>query len=329
MIFAILCTMTNACSNLEELRLLFNGESGPLLVTDPAIILRDSRESPLLAKAIDIQDSETPAVVPTSSTDQATSILDMTVFEFWNDPYMVEMDTRYKTTGGLGGKTFVTFLSSIYHPQGGGQPGDRGKIIGKNSGAVFNVENAFVDESGNVIHHFGNFENDVQFNSNEEVTMKIDEDFRKICSQLHMAGHAMDYLVSKIAPSIKPIGGYTFPDSPYSEYQGDVDTKDKPRIIDELNEAFKKLIAEDTLRIQSFVLDRQAFQEKFAGSSIGGSSDVHRGLVRVIQYGDSDPELCSGTHYPVIRDMGAISVSKIEKKKGNLRIKFNTVARKE
>lgn len=60
-----------------------------------------------------------------------------------------------------------------------------------------------------------------------EVTMVIDEAIRKLNARLHSAGHLLDVAVNRLKLDWKPGKGYHFADSPYVEYVGVCEDKEK------------------------------------------------------------------------------------------------------
>ena len=82
----------------------------------------------------------------------------------------------------------VILDKTIFYPQGGGQPADKGKIISGDT--IFIVNDVRIDEVG-IVWHFGEFSNG-QFKIGNKVILKIDKDRRKLNAKLHSAGHLLD-----------------------------------------------------------------------------------------------------------------------------------------
>lgn len=74
---------------------------------------------------------------------------------------------------------------TIFHPQGGGQPSDTGKIV--QGDTVFVVKSI---KSADLIEHLGEFENGSHFEKEKPVTLKVDPQ-REIYAKLHSAGHIL------------------------------------------------------------------------------------------------------------------------------------------
>jgi Ser-tRNA(Ala) deacylase AlaX len=66
------------------------------------------------------------------------------------------------------------------------------------------------------------------FTEGEDVKMFVDGEYRSTCAILHSAGHLLDMAVRRAGRTdLKPGKGYHFPTSPYVEYIGAVDAKDR------------------------------------------------------------------------------------------------------
>jgi Ser-tRNA(Ala) deacylase AlaX len=58
--------------------------------------------------------------------------------------------------------------------------------------------------------------------------MFVDESYRRLSARIHSAGHLLDMAVRRAGRTdLKPGKGYHFPTSPYVEYIGAVDAKEK------------------------------------------------------------------------------------------------------
>jgi Ser-tRNA(Ala) deacylase AlaX len=122
-------------------------------------------------------------------------------------------------------KRVVLLSETIFHPQGGGQPFDKGVIIGKT--IKFLVSE--VRQKGDEVQHIGTFETpEDNFVEGEEVDLEIDEEARRLNARLHSAGHLLDIALRNIGQTqLVPGKGYHFPDAPYVEYEGNIDQKER------------------------------------------------------------------------------------------------------
>jgi Ser-tRNA(Ala) deacylase AlaX len=144
----------------------------------------------------------------------------MTELRYLTDPYLFEEEARIRDIQDQEQGQALILDRTIFHPQGGGQPADRGWIEGENG--KFEVQDVGLNEDGEVLH-FGGFV-DGGFQNDENVELKIDAERRKLHAQLHTAGHILDHAVEKAGiEGLQPGKGFHFPDGPYVEYEGSLE----------------------------------------------------------------------------------------------------------
>lgn len=160
----------------------------------------------------------------------------MTKLEYLNNPYLFESKSVFVEIKELNKGKAVILDKTIFYPQGGGQPADKGKIISNN--VLFLVTDVRMDEEGQV-WHFGEAEKGI-FRKGEEATLRIEQDRRILNSRLHSAGHLLDCAVLQAGiKNLKPVKGFHFPEGPYVEYEGAIESPDEAtaqlqKILDDL-----------------------------------------------------------------------------------------------
>lgn len=105
---------------------------------------------------------------------------------YLEDTYHFAADTRVADAGESEKGPWVTLEDNLFHPQGGGQPGDRGKI-GDAEAHPFKVPDA--DE------HLVRLACEREFAVGETVTSVIDPELRRLHAALHTCGHVVDGFV--------------------------------------------------------------------------------------------------------------------------------------
>jgi Ser-tRNA(Ala) deacylase AlaX len=173
----------------------------------------------------------------------------------------------------------VVLEDSLFHPQGGGQPSDKGTLI-SSSGDVFQV--LFASSSNKsgpkISEHYGHFSatpaapedvkgtalamekldvKDEQFNGKvansfqvgQEVQMIVDASLRQLNARLHSAGHTIDAALKRcegdIFNKLKATKGYHFIEGPYVEYEGEISEKELKELPDMINKHIKDIISEN------------------------------------------------------------------------------------
>ena len=88
------------------------------------------------------------------------------------------------------GSPMIALDRTIFHPQGGGQPTDKG-VMRAASGAEFAVSMVRHGEGG-VVSHAGSYATDSAFAVGDRVTLHVDGEWRLQSARLHSAGHLID-----------------------------------------------------------------------------------------------------------------------------------------
>ena len=132
--------------------------------------------------------------------------------------------------------------STIFHPQGGGQPNDEGFI--RAGDAEFKVEDIKIN--GSYISHIGTFTNgEHKFDVSQEVEQKVDENARRSFARIHSAGHLLDLAMTRLGfDHLEPGKGYHFPKGAYVEYIGVVEADQRDKLKEDLNTTIKNMIDE-------------------------------------------------------------------------------------
>ncbi len=99
------------------------------------------------------------------------------------------------------GKDYLVLDQTIFYPQGGGQPSDKGLI--KSTTAELHVKT--VEYNGGEIKHIGSLKG--EFKVGDNVTLEIDESLRLKHTQWHTAGHLLDLVAREQYPHLVPIRG--------------------------------------------------------------------------------------------------------------------------
>lgn len=218
----------------------------------------------------------------------------------------------------------VVLDSTVFHPQGGGQPSDTGSI--SNQRFRFIVQDVRLKDK--IVYHYGCFENseDGSLKKNVErgahVLLNVDEARRRLNSRLHSAGHLLDICVRNVGwDHLEPTKGYHFPDGPYVQYKGSVPQAELQSKLKVLESEANKLISEGgKVSVSITPYDK-------ASELCGGSLPDYipkDSTPRIVKLGDNPGCPCGGTHANDISDLLSIKVSQIRTKKGQTKV-FYTV----
>lgn len=245
------------------------------------------------------------------------------------------------------------------HPQGGGQPTDKGKIISLScedgsTVAVVEVEKVSIDRATNVVTHAGKLMATVPpvpdgeakgeeasppppaspfpyFAVGSKVRVVVDADRRRLMSECHTAGHVVDSAMARSGKaSMPPTKGYHFLEGPYVEYKGAVPPEERDELLEKLKVAFQELVNED-IETTIQTLPRSEAEElcnrvahNFDFDDFCGTSADEDSTARVVTVAGF-PCPCGGTH---VRSTGELKERKwgvkgpIKSKKGVVRIRY-------
>ncbi|XP_076952437.1 uncharacterized protein LOC143626165 [Bidens hawaiensis] len=215
------------------------------------------------------------------------------------------------------GRHVLILDSTIFHPQGGGQPSDTGFIT--SSGFKFVVQD--VRSRNGVVYHYGVFEKSVEdIEAGVEVVLSVDESKRKLYSRLHSAGHLLDVCLPKVGLGhLKPGKAYHFPDGPWVEYVGTVPQAELQRKVQELELEANNMIS------RGMKVSVAAYSYEEASMLCGGALPdyIPKGSTpRIVKLGDFPGCPCGGTHVSDISDLINIKVTQMRTKKGVTKVYY-------
>jgi Ser-tRNA(Ala) deacylase AlaX len=237
----------------------------------------------------------------------------MTKLNYLNDTYLFESTAVFvEMKENEKGKAAI-LDETIFHPQGGGQPADRGEITSDHG--VFLVNDVRLDETGTV-WHLGEFKNG-EFQKGEKVFLKVDRDRRILNAKLHSAGHLIDCAVLKMGmENLRPTKGFHFPEGPSVEYDGVIENA--AAIIPTLEVAVNDLIAQDIkLERKDLTFEEARAQNIFAPPGKPA---------RVIYFTGFPVCGCGGTHVNRTSEIGKVTIRKIKSGKGITKIAYSVAS---
>lgn len=224
---------------------------------------------------------------------------------FWDEPDKLEFTAIVEN---VDGKKVV--LSEIYfHPEGGGQPADKGTL---DSMVVVDVQK----EEGDIVHHV----EDHQFSKGDEVQGKIDQDFRRYCMRAHTGSHIMYGAARRVLGEVNYSGFEIGEESCRIDFETETHVdRDKLLALEKkANEAVLKAVPVETYMVNRDGLgdiDDLAFAKELP-------SDEE---VRVVDIKGWDRATCSGTHLSNTIEVGRVNVlGKKKLQEGVTRVEFCT-----
>lgn len=213
------------------------------------------------------------------------------------------------------GRNIILLDQTIFYPQGGGQPYDKGVIEGP-SGKFLVDEARFAD---GVVKHIGKFESG-SFQVGESVKCAVDEPRRALHSRIHSAGHIVDMAVTALKLNWIPGKGYHFPEGPYVEYAGSLDGLDREKLKTDIENLCNKFVNEDR-ETKLLFMDKEKMKEvcHFVPDYIPEGKPA-----RVVMYGDFGVP-CGGTHVGSLSEIRNMTIRKIKGEGDNVRVAYDVI----
>ncbi len=225
---------------------------------------------------------------------------------YMSDCYLKEFEA--KVVSAIGKE--VELDKTCFYPSSGGQPGDTGKIIGKEEYKVLSVKK----DKGRIIH-----EVDKEWlKAGDKVKGVVDWDRRYLFMRYHTASHIIAGVVNHRTGA---------------EITGNQIAEDKARIdfnlenfdreqIKEFEEEANRIISEGHEVTIRFLPREEAMQIPAIVKLAKGLPETIQ-TVRVVDIVDFDQQACAGTHVGNTSEINGIEVIEAENKgRGNRRVYF-------
>ena len=215
---------------------------------------------------------------------------------FRDDAYRRETTARVLAAGPDG----IVLDRTVFYPQGGGQAGDTGALVGA-TGARTTIADTRKGEADTVLH--------VPVAGaalpivGDTVTAAIDWERRYLLMRLHTALHVLSCVV--IAPVT---GGNIAPDKARLGFDIDMSALDAARIELETNALIARAVDTETVWITDDELDARPELVK----TMSVKPPRGAGRVRLLRIPGIDLQPCGGTHVRNIGEIGAIRVLRIK-----------------
>ena len=203
---------------------------------------------------------------------------------------------------------------TIFYPQGGGQPYDKGFI--KNNNATFIVEEVRFKDG--IVYHIGSFQTG-SFDANTPVTLHVDKTRRLFNSRNHTGGHLIDIAIRNLGLNFTPSKGYHFPKGAYVEYEGTLDATKRDTLQGNVEKLVNDLIRQ-ALPITVAMVDR----DELSAIAYYVPDYIPHNKPSKVMIVEKYPAIpCGGTHVQNTKEVDSIIIDKIKNKKGNLRISYS------
>ena len=213
------------------------------------------------------------------------------------NPYTKEVETRIKEID-IENKT-IELENTIFYGKSGGQPGDEGEIIA--DGQKIEVIDT-IKTNGSIKNILENING---LSKNQKIIARINWDKRYKYMQMHSALHLMCALI--------PLG-VTGGQISYDKSRLDFNDPNKEIKKEELQERINILMKEDH-EIRYEYIDSQILESQpELVRTMSVKPPNIEGKLRFVKIGNIDFQPCGGTHVRSTKEIGKITIGKIENK---------------
>lgn len=199
----------------------------------------------------------------------------------------------------------VVLDRTVFYPLGGGQAGDAGTLT-TDGGAVLAIADTrkHKERPGDIAHVAAPGADLAAFAVGTRVTARVDEARRRAHRRFHTATHLLCALVPHPVDGCSITAGYARLDFHMSE----------PLDKDTLSAGIARLVAEAHPVSHRWISEAELDANPGLVRSMSVQPPRGLGRIRVLEIEGVDLQPCGGTHVANTADVGAVVVTKIEKK---------------
>lgn len=233
---------------------------------------------------------------------------------YWHDTYQYTHTSEIIDKGSDENGFWVSLKETIFHPQGGGQPSDKGTI--ENIDVTLLKEerlpNDATEHSGaeydeGIIKHYLDCESDF-LEIGQTVSMKIDKEFRLLSASLHTAGHMIAGYMRRDEEYRKQLKANHFPGESRIEFLKDGNELDKEKIVKNVN---------------TIISNNHKINAEFGDVDPIYRQEGKNPKARIISIAGLWAEPCSGTHVQSTNEISDFTVRKTSSKKGKQSVSYD------
>ncbi|MEK8032406.1 alanyl-tRNA editing protein [Ideonella sp. DXS29W] len=198
---------------------------------------------------------------------------------------------------------------TVFYPQGGGQAGDAGVLLTAEGRALRVIDTRKGAEPGQILHLLADATEAATLAAGQTVSARIDVARREAHRRFHTSTHLLCALVPHPVDGCSITAAYARLDFHMTE----------PLDKEELTAGLARLVAESHPVTTRWVTDADLDANPQWVRSMRVQPPRGNGLVRLVDVQGVDMQPCGGTHVSNTADIGAVVVTKIEKKSANTR----------
>ena len=215
---------------------------------------------------------------------------------YYQETYLKELVCRVLSSEENGSLVNLILDQTIFYPEGGGQPSDRGVIESKSWSAKVEYVRLINDE---IIHQV---KPNGEIKVGDETKAKIDWEWRYKYMKIHSAGHLLHDVLMTITQNLSPLRG-SHGKKAFLEYEGKIDVAIKDKLEKEVNE---KALSGLPIVTQEATYEELVRECQFVPSNLPKSKNL-----RMIRIGDYHPMPDGGIHVRNTKEIGKIWIANL------------------
>jgi misacylated tRNA(Ala) deacylase len=221
---------------------------------------------------------------------------------FRDDARLVQCDAAVVAVDDRG----VRLDRTVFYPQGGGQAGDRGELVAPDGAVIAIADTRKGDRPGEIVHvpALGQEAALAAWHAGLRVTARIDWDRRHRHMRFHTATHLLCALVPHPVDGCSITADYARLDFHMTE----------PLDKESLTAGIARLVQEAHSVAHRWITDAELDANPGLVRSMSVQPPRGTGRVRLMEVAGVDLQPCGGTHVANTAEIGAVVVTKIEKK---------------
>ena len=190
---------------------------------------------------------------------------------------------------------------SVFYPEGGGQPGDRGTLLASD-GTLIEIVDTRKDDAGNPLHVTADPAARTAVGATVEARIEWAYRYR------HMRTHTCLHLLCAIIPHDVTGGSI-------SQEKGRLDfDMSEPLDKDAVAVELTRLIEADHAVGYRWITDEEMGANMELVRTMSVKPPMGQGRVRLVEVGGIDLQPCGGTHVARTGEIGTVRIGKVEKK---------------
>jgi Ser-tRNA(Ala) deacylase AlaX len=233
------------------------------------------------------------------------------------DTYRTSAPATILATGEDERGWFVQTDQTIFYPQGGGQPADRGVF----KTGTTEIPISFTGFRDGIVYHYTPHDLSQLELNGQSVEQEIDLRHRLTNSRTHTAGHLLAHILETMDESLVPAKGHHFPDGSYVELANPAE-KPVSEWLDDLNTRLAASIAAD-LPVTATLTDYDTVAKVRPSLAPFTPRDKPS---RIVQIGEYLALPCGGTHVASLKELGILFVTKAKTKQGATKVSYQVEA---